>query len=178
MPEGQTWLNPNGDALWRPWDNTYWLWPAFILAGEHPGDALHEGRDNLRRLTDAGITHLIDLTSPEDPICSYEATSGTVCLRHPIADFGIPSQLEMQAILNSIQDALSHGGKVYVHCRAGIGRTGTVAATWLVSQGLNGHEALALLQRKWRAMAKSQAEPHSPETQAQREFVLSWKHTT
>jgi protein-tyrosine phosphatase len=80
--------------------------------------------------------------------------------------------------LNSIQDALSHGGKVYVHCRAGIGRTGTVAATWLVSQGLNGPEALALLQLKWRAMAKSQAEPHSPETQAQREFVLSWKHTT
>ena len=174
MPEGQTWLNPKGDALARPWDNTYWLWPTFILSGEHPGGALENGQAKLHSLQQAGITHFIDLTSSEDPVWAYEAPLGAVCLRHPIADFGIPSEIEMQAILKSIQDALNDDGKVYVHCRAGIGRTGTVAATWLVSQGLNGQDALALLQHKWQAMAKSHTEPHSPETQAQRDFVLAW----
>ena len=174
MSEGQAWLHPKGDALARPWGNTYWLWPGFILAGEHPGGTLDNGQTKLHSLQQAGITHFIDLTSSEDPVFAYEAPVGTVCLRHPVKDFGTPSALEMLAVLNSIQTAINDGGKVYVHCRAGIGRTGTVAATWLVSQGMTGQEALALLQLKWQAMAKSALEPHSPETQAQRDFVLAW----
>jgi protein-tyrosine phosphatase len=71
--------------------------------------------------------------------------------------------------------ALESGGKVYVHCRAGIGRTGTVAATWLVSQGLTGEDALQLLSQKWQATDKSANVLHSPETEAQRQFVLAWR---
>jgi protein-tyrosine phosphatase len=80
----------------------------------------------------------------------------------------------MQGILQSIQSALSQGGKVYVHCKGGIGRTGTVAATWLTEHGLDDEQALALLLQKWQAMDKRFEEPHTPETQAQREFVRTW----
>jgi protein-tyrosine phosphatase len=80
----------------------------------------------------------------------------------------------MNGILHSIDEALQNGGKVYVHCRAGIGRTGTVAATWLANQGMTSQAALDLLLQKWQAVDKHLEEPHTPETQAQRQFVLAW----
>jgi protein-tyrosine phosphatase len=100
-----------------------------------------------------------------------------VRINHPIADFGVPDAVQMQGILHSINEALRQGGKVYVHCRAGIGRTGTVAATWLVNQGLDGQAALDLLMQKWQAVDKRKEEPNTPETEAQRQFVLAWPNS-
>jgi protein-tyrosine phosphatase len=122
-----------------------------------------------------GMTHFIDLTAPSDPLKPYQPLGGAVRINHPITDFGVPSVAQMMGILRSMDEALQHGGKVYVHCRAGIGRTGTVAATWLANQGMNGQAALDLLLQKWQAVDKRLLEPHTPETEAQRQFVLAWK---
>lgn len=172
---GLSFLDPQGDALPRPHGNTYWLWAGHVLAGEHPAK---EGEvqlsEKLQLFALAGITHFIDLTSPADPVKTYQPLGGAVRINHPITDFGVPSPLQMQGILQSIQSALSQGGKVYVHCKGGIGRTGTVAATWLTEQGLDDKQALALLLQKWQAMDKRFEEPHTPETQAQRAFVRTW----
>ncbi len=173
---GLSFLEPRGDVLPRPHGNTYWLWPGHILAGEHPAkeseDKLNE---RLQLLAQAGITHFIDLTEPTAPLKAYQAPKGTVRLNFPIADFGVPSISQMQAILQAIESALKQGGQVFVHCRAGIGRTGAVSAAWLVEQGLDGEAALALLNQKWQAMDKSNEEPHTPETEAQRQFVRTWR---
>jgi len=173
---GLSFLDPRGDALPRPHGNTYWLWAGHVLAGEHPGK---EGEDELlerlQLFAQMGITHFIDLTAPSDSLKPYQPLGGAVRINHPITDFGVPSVAQMQGILKSIDEALQQGGKVYVHCRAGIGRTGTVAATWLVSQGLTGEEALQLLSQKWQATDKSVNVLHSPETEAQRQFVLAWR---
>ena len=173
---GLSFLDTRGDALPRPHGNTYWLWAGHVLAGEHPGK---EGEDllpeRLQLLAQMGITHFIDLTSSNDPLKPYQPLGGAVRINHPITDFGVPSTAQMQIILHSIDEALAQGGKVYLHCRAGIGRTGTVAATWLVNRGMNGQAALDLLQQKWQAVDKRLEEPHTPETAAQRQFVLAWK---
>ena len=172
---GLSFLDPQGDALPRPYGNTYWLWAGHVLAGEHPAKEGEEQlSEKLQLFALAGITHFIDLTSPADPVKTYQPLGGAVRINHPITDFGVPSPLQMQGILQSIQSALSQGGKVYVHCKGGIGRTGTVAATWLTEQGLDDKQALALLLQKWQAMDKRFEEPHTPETQAQREFVRTW----
>ena len=172
---GLSFLDPQGDALPRPHGNTYWLWAGHVLAGEHPAKEGEEQLfEKLQLFALAGITHFIDLTSPADPVKTYQPLGGAVRINHPITDFGVPSPLQMQSILQSIQTALQAGGKVYVHCKAGIGRTGTVAATWLTEQGLDSEQALALLLQKWQAMDKRFEEPHTPETQAQREFVRTW----
>ena len=172
---GLSFLDPQGDALPRPHGNTYWLWAGHVLAGEHPAKEGEEQlSEKLQLFALAGITHFIDLTSPADPVKTYQPLGGAVRINHPITDFGVPSPLQMQGILQSIQSALSQGGKVYVHCKGGIGRTGTVAATWLTEQGLDDEKALALLLQKWQAMDKRFEEPHTPETQAQREFVRTW----
>lgn len=168
-----------GDGAPRPFGNSYWLWTGRVLAGEHPGllgvDALPE---RLVALANAGITHFIDLTSAHDPVPSYQPLAGrhgpARRINHPITDFGVPSVSSMQSILRDMQTALAQGGKVYLHCRAGIGRTGTVAATWLVEQGLPSEQALELLAQKWCAVDKHAQEPNSPETEAQREFVCRW----
>ena len=173
---GLSFLEPRGDFLPRPHGNTYWLWAGHILAGEHPAkeseDKLNE---RLQLLAQAGITHFIDLTEPTEPLKAYQAPKGTVRLNYPIANFGVPSISQMQAILQAIESALKQGGQVFVHCRAGIGRTGTVSAAWLVEQGLDGEAALALLNQKWQAMDKSKEEPHTPETETQRQFVRTWR---
>jgi hypothetical protein len=172
---GLSFLDPQGDALPRPHGNTYWLWAGHVLAGEHPAKGGDEQlSERLQLFALAGITHFIDLTSPADPVKTYQPLGGAVRINHPITDFGVPSPLQMQGILQSIQSALSQGGKVYVHCKGGIGRTGTVAATWLTEHGLDDEQALALLLQKWQAMDKRFEEPHTPETQAQREFVRTW----
>lgn len=172
---GLSFLDPQGDALPRPHGNTYWLWAGHVLAGEHPAKEGEEQlSEKLQLFALAGITHFIDLTSPADPVKTYQPLGGAVRINHPITDFGVPSPLQMQGILQSIQSALSQGGKVYVHCKGGIGRTGTVAATWLTEHGLDDEQALALLLQKWQAMDKRFEEPHTPETQAQREFVRTW----
>lgn len=173
---GLSFSEPRGDAMPRPHGNTYWLWAGHILVGEHPAKEGEERlSERLQLMAQAGITHFIDLTSPADPVKPYQPLAGAVRINHPITDFGVPKQPKMQSILRSIQSALDNGGKVYLHCRAGIGRTGTVAATWLVDQGLDGESALALLLQKWQAMDKRFDEPHTPETEAQRQFVLAWR---
>ena len=168
-----------GDGVARPFGNCYWLWTGRVLAGEHPGlGGLEAMPERLAALAGVGITHFVDLTSVHDPVPVYQPLPGPQGagrrVSHPITDFGVPSVSGMQAILRDIQAALDQGGKVYLHCRAGIGRTGTVAATWLVAQGLSPEQALDLLARKWRVVDKHAQEPHSPETAAQREFVLKW----
>jgi len=157
-----------GDALPRPHPHCYWLLPGRVLAGEHPG---HRGAALLQGL---GLTHTVDLTSAHDRLPPCELP-GTTRLSFPIADFGVPTADGMRATLAAVQAALDAGGVLYLHCMAGIGRTGTVAACLLVEHGYTPGEALALLQRKWRVAGQRAHAPHTPETDAQRRFIAGWR---
>lgn len=155
-------LQAPGDASALPHPHCYWLLPGRVLAGEHP--AAH-----LDRLEAAGVTHFVDLTEHQ----RYTPRRARHHA-HPITDFGIPTEAGMRATLDTIASALAGGGVVYLHCQAGIGRTGTVAACWLVEQGATAEDALAALARKFKANAKSAWVSRTPETEAQREFVRRW----
>ena len=156
-----------GDAKPRPHGNCYWLAEGAVLAGPHPGPL---GVDLLRSV---GVTHFVDLTAPGESAQPYKAAPATYA-RHPISDFGIPSVEGLRATLADIEAAVEQGGLVYLHCRAGIGRTGTVAACLLVEQGFTGDEALTLLTQKWQAVHKRVLSPNTPETEGQRQFVRQW----
>ena len=64
----------------------------------------------------------------------------------PIPDVTAPSDLEATATLvGQIVDALAAGETVVVHCRGGLGRSGTIAACCLVARGRAPAEAIAMV---------------------------------
>ena len=63
---------------------------------------------------------------------------------------------------------------VYLHCRAGIGRTGTVVGCLLAENGLSGQAALEELNRLWQQSERAQLWAQVPETPEQTEYVRRW----
>ena len=80
----------------------------------------------------------------------------------------------MNEILDTIEESLRAGRKIYLHCWGGIGRTGTTVGCYLVRQGKTADEALEQLVYMVAGVPKSQVHPHSPETREQVNFIRSW----
>ncbi len=161
----------------RPLPNTYWALPGVLLAGEHPSGRTPDAtRQRLARLLDAGIESFLDLTHPTE-IEPYDQTLPLHIeyLRKPIRDHGTPERREhMMEILDCLHDAIRSGRRTYVHCHAGIGRTGMVVGCLLVERGLTGEQALDELARVWQQCERSRFWPSVPETEAQTDYVRSW----
>ncbi len=169
----------------RPLESTYWVVPGRLLVGEHPGSRSRaQSMERLRRFLEAGVTCFIDLTEPgEAPayemLLPFETPAGqrVEYLREPIMDHGVPADREtMGRILAMLDGALDAGHRVYLHCRAGIGRSATVAGCWLAERNATGGAgALDELAGAWQQAAQARYWPSVPETPEQAEFVRSWQ---
>jgi ADP-ribosyl-[dinitrogen reductase] hydrolase len=160
-----------------PLPNTYWALPGLLLAGEHPAGLTAEAtRHRLQTLLAAGIECFLDLTYPGEVEPYDQALPLQIeYLRKPIRDHGLPEKREhMMEILDCLHDALRCGRRAYVHCRAGIGRTGMVVGCLLVERGLTGEQALEELAARWQQCERSSFWPTVPETEAQTEYVRRW----
>jgi ADP-ribosyl-[dinitrogen reductase] hydrolase len=160
-----------------PLPNSFWVLPAQLLAGEHPaGATLEATRARLTRLLEAGVNCFIDLTQAgETPAYETVLPLTVEYLRRPIPDHGVPAErVHMRQILEYLHSAVNAGKIVYLHCRAGIGRTNLVVGCLLAERGLSGPEALVELNRVWKQSARAVNWPAVPETPEQTDYIRNW----
>jgi hypothetical protein len=164
-------------AVAPPLPNSYWVVPGRLAAGEHPfGQSPADAQDRLARLRAAGIDTFLDLTEIDEmPNYRVLLPRRTQYWRRSVPDCAVPEEFaQMRDIQRLIQSALAQERKLYVHCRAGIGRTGTVIGCFLVEQGREGDFALKELNVLWRQSERSSSWPTVPQTQTQANYILNW----
>ena len=104
------------------------------------------------------------LTEAEEALCEE---FGIEFRSFPVRDKSVPSALsEFRALVQEIAQRVSEGGAVAIHCRAGIGRSTTLAACVLIQLGIHAEEAIDMI-----AEARG---VEVPETEAQRQWILRY----
>lgn len=96
--------------------------------------------------------------------------AGIEYIRLPIPDMGIPDvrwEREWRETGAALRSTLLRGGRVFVHCKGGLGRTGVVAARLLVEFGVAPAQAVSLVR---------QARPGTIETAQQVDYVMRQRH--
>jgi hypothetical protein len=168
---------------------SYPVIPNHLYAGEIPSSINdHEFQLKIQYLKELGITHIINLTEINEqnfkgiPLRNYAgyaemqfSMSGMElnCFCFPIKDLDIPTSTHMRTIIKAINEAIHEGGKVYVHCWGGIGRTGTVIGCFLIEHGILLNQTavpfIEFLKRNTEIKNRQ-----SPETTDQVNYVLRW----
>ena len=124
-----------------------WLWPDQLALATRPGYNDDRERD-IKTMVKAGIKTLWSFLTDQD-IEKYElldleeelAEHGIRLRRSPIEDREIPSIDQVDAFVKQLLRDLS-AGPVALSCSAGIGRTGTMTACFLIREGQSADEAI------------------------------------
>jgi len=95
--------------------------------------------EDLDSLKNQGILAVMNLCAEFCDLHWIEADAGFEVYFFPIPDEEAPNLQELEKALDWLDECLFLGKKVLVHCRHGIGRTGTVVNAYLLRKGL-GHK--------------------------------------
>jgi Cyclin-dependent kinase inhibitor 3 (CDKN3) len=161
----------------RPLPNSYWVVPGRLLAGEYPiGADYTDARARLSRLREAGVNYFIDLTEKgEMPEYRHLLPVYSRYQNSPIPDTSLPASVtQVLELLSDIRAAIDAKRCIYLHCRAGIGRTGLVAGCYLAEAAGDGKPALKELNQLWQQSERSQSWPTIPQTPEQADYIRRW----
>ena len=87
-------------------------------------------------------------------------------VQYEIKDRGIPaSEADFISLIQTLHTSIAEGLDTVIHCRAGIGRTGLVAAAILIKNGLGGSESFDTVSAARRVQV--------PDTEQQKAYVLA-----
>jgi atypical dual specificity phosphatase len=114
-----------------------WLDDEGVAACRYPRDA-----KSLQDLAAHGVTVVVNLHQRPHPAEVLERY-GLTETHLPVPDFTAPTPLQLEQGVTAIERAIASGQRVAVHCGAGLGRTGTLLACYLVTRGRSPDEAIA-----------------------------------
>lgn len=108
----------------------YWVTPQ-LATGPAP-----MSYDYLESLKSQGIDAIMNLCAEYCDLPGIETHKGFEVYYLPIEDEEAPQLQALEDALSWLDEAIYLGKKVYVHCRHGIGRTGTILSAYLLRRGL------------------------------------------
>jgi len=103
--------------------------------------------DELDSIKSQGIDAIVNLCAEFTDLHEIEESKGFEVFFLPIPDEHAPKMQEMEDGLAWLDEATYLGKKVLVHCRHGIGRTGTFVTAYLVRRGFSLKKAAKLLKK-------------------------------
>lgn len=94
-----------------------------------------------------GIRGVVSLTEDPLPRAALQE-AGLRYLHLPVVDFSAPALEQMDEFCRFVDEVRADGGAVLVHCRAGMGRTGTMLAAYLIREGAAAEDAIREVRRR------------------------------
>jgi len=144
--------------------NFLWLKKGLLAGTPQPG-LVHDLNYDLKLLNKVGVTVLINLrkNKPDpSPMQQYKIKS----LWFPIKDMASPCNEDAIKWCKQVSELLNNGDVVAYHCKAGLGRTGTMLVCQLIWEG---NSALSALE-----MAR-QIEPRWVQSKEQVDFIENFE---
>jgi len=132
------------------------LFLAYVLRVRHWWDWVNDDillgalpfKSDAQRLHDLGISAVVNTCDEyAGPEAEY-ARLGIEQFRMPTPDYVSPQYEDVAKGVAFIEQKIAEGKKVFVHCKAGRGRSATLVACYLVKHGATPDEAQELLTSK------------------------------
>ena len=129
--------------------------PGKVFRSEMPFSAYDPAGEILDAYLESGVTSVFLLASDEEclrktrrDLRKVYLSKGLKVIYLPIEDFDTPERSQLEVALQDVTTYLEEGGILAVHCYAGIGRTGLIAACLAKrTMGISGAEAIDWVRR-------------------------------